>query len=357
MATIAAMQAFKTAANSKRYKKAQKAHGFKSSLFTFARTRGKDNREGVRILRKVYKDSFDNDVSANWQLKKPLGGRLEPEILSGTAIDIYYGKDAVSQPDNIDANHVVRHSYASGSGNNTIGQNPKTRQLKPWKPEFDRLLEIGIKSLQATKELYSEEEKEEIITKLRNCNAASAKWYFEVDGTDAVPKTAKETKWHTDMLLNKSNNRPVRNKNSQEPNTPVMIFTFGGKKRIFFGRGEHKKTIDPDSTFYMEQCDSRVHILHWDDEKFSGDIRKKFFHCSALHPDNTQGVVMSLMLRHVSHELKVDKHTDRLVQPPIHNDQAEFDEKGEEWVNEEKVVRAQLQMAAQVKKYYGLTNN
>jgi len=348
----------KKPANSNRHSMCRRDHGFMSQTFPFAKTAGKTHKHncgGIRLLRKIYRNSWLEDVTANWQLKKPRGGRLEPEMLSGTAIDVYYGKNAEMQPQGLSPMNVLQHAYATGSGTDSIGQDPMTRQVKPWKPIFSELLEI-VKTSVTQRSKYSDQEKAVIVSKLDCCNAVSMKWYFTVPGQN----TEKKCGWHTDMSLNSMTNEPITGNNSQVSDTPVAILTFGGKKRLFFGFGKNKRLIEPETTFYMEQCDSKIILLHWEDEKYRHEGAlplKKFLHCSGMHPDNKNGVVMTLMYRHVKDKVLVHQETHNFVNPPERGDQDEFDETRNTWMDDQGIVEAQVLLMSKVQKYYDDTNN
>jgi len=355
MSTFSKMNEMSKQTNNRRLANSRKKHGFKSQSFPLANTRRHDNREGKRILRQIYLEAFQQDLSNNWQLKKPRGGKLEPELVSGTSIDVYYGKNVDIQPSLISHEHVCRYAYATGTGIGSIGQDPTTKEVKPWKPVFGQLLEI-VKQSVMERSTYNAAEKAEIVSKLDNCNAVSMKWYYTVPGVG----TEKTTNWHTDMSLRSDNNQPITGSNSQVPDTPVAILTYGGKKRIYFGYGKDKRTIQGNSTFFFEQCDSKIFLLHWEDEKYhheDGSLPyKRFLHCSGVHPDNKDGVVMTLLFRHVSTSVLVNRNTNKFVDPQPREDQLEFDQMRDNWMEDDEVVAKQVELAGKVQTYYNKTN-
>jgi hypothetical protein len=307
--------------------------GLMTKQFPFgtATGKGRDNRPAQRKLRRVYHDVFFGDLVHNWQLKKPQGGKLVPEILSGTCIDMYYGKNVDDQPPNLPPNQVLRYAYATGTGTGTIGQDPHTRQILPWKSDFTDLVEYGKEAVKQ-KSFYTEAEKLEIIRRLDNCNGASVKWYLNVVTPEGKTEE-KTTSWHADNLYKKTDNTPIQGANSQVDNSHVAIMTWGGQKRFYMGKGEGPKHVNGNTCFYWDQCTSKMILLHGNDEKWiQGTLPPlRHFHCSGMHPDAMDKVVMSIMFRHIEATALVDRETNRLINPPVRADIAEFDAIHDTW--------------------------
>ena len=80
-------------------------------------------------------------------------------------------------------------------------------------------------------------------------------------------------------------------------------------------------------------------------------------HCSGMHPENCDGVVMTLMFRHVTAAAIVDRNTHHFVNPPNCDNIAEFDEAQDRWMNDNDVVLDQVALAAKVQAYHSRTNN
>ena len=162
------------------------------------------------------------------------------------------------------------------------------------------------------------------------------------------------------MALDKATNQPSVGRNTQHADTPVAILTYGGKKRLFFGYGEDKTSIQDGSTFYIEQSDTKIVLLHWEDEKWRlEETMKRFLHMSAMHPDPQyqDDVVMSIMFRHCSATEKVHRNTSHFVNTPQRGDIHEFDAIRDTWVHDSGVAEDQAALMGKVQNYYNRTDN
>jgi len=344
-------------ASKKRMQRAQrmKPIPLKSSMMSF---RGipyeGDHREPIRILKRLYREMWYQDVTSNWQLKKPQGSpEVVPEIYSNRSLDVYYGKDVDVQPEGGDPNHVVRYAYATGSGVGSIGQDPKTRKVLPWKGEFTTLQKYVCATIQHSSR-YSAEEKEQLIANVQAQNGVNAKWYFGIQKPGRTTNHLKDTEWHVDVALRPQNNSSPQGANSQVVGTPVIMCTYGGHKRLCIGLGKNKNDMEKDLCFYHDQGDSKFYLLHGEDEKWrtvEWRGRKRFLHMSTMHPQNQDGVVLSIMFRNVENTATVHRDTANYVNPPARSDMAEFDAIRDTWQDNPKVRQDQALLTAKVEMY------
>jgi hypothetical protein len=95
-------------------------------------------------------------------------------------------------------------------------------------------------------------------------------------------------------------------------------------------------------------------LLHGNDEKWiQGTMPPlRHFHCSGMHPDAMDKVVMSIMFRHIEATALVDRETNRLINPPVCADIAEFDAIRDTWQNEPAAKLAMECMVAVVEETY-----
>ena len=103
-----------------------------------------------------------------------------------------------------------------------------------------------------------------------------------------------------------------------------------------------------------------VHKDHWGSPTplFNGRMFQRVFRVTRqIAQMNKNGVVMTLMYRHVKDKVLVHQEMHNFVNPPKRGDQDEFDETRNTWMDDQGIVEAQVLLMSKVQKYYDDTNN
>ena len=254
-------------------------------------------RGTARVFQRIVKagciHTRDNDFDDC--LKGSPRNPVKSAKLSSSSFDIHCGGDVPGTTQAINGLKTVeRFACASGSGKGTIGIDPKTLRINPLPPHFHKL-KAAVMNL--SDDVLDPSHKVD-------CNAMSVKVHCEIPGTTSSAANSA-TGWHSDVLFNEGNNKPTKNKNSQKPESPALIFAFGGTKSIHFaqttgGRSE----IIPTSQVAFEQNVSRMFVLDGRDEKWKDG--EKWVHmsdCPQPGPDN--GMIIGFVLRVVQNKQRV----------------------------------------------------
>ena len=210
------------------------------------------------------------------------------------SFNVYFGRNAGEAANGV----VERYAYGTGTGTKTIGLDPRTMRFNHYLDTFDKILDSipGI-----DKERF---------------NAVSVKIYygFRKGVTNA---RMKQTKRHVDVNYH-GKDAPAK-ENSQEPGSPVLILTFGGKKWLHFALGRSTHSIETQTEFSFLQVDTHGFYLDGADEN-PNDEGMRWFHRSNMHPENRKGMVISFMFRQVRNKLLVNVEDGTLADPgPDHH--------------------------------------
>ncbi|KAL3912798.1 MAG: hypothetical protein SGARI_000969 [Bacillariaceae sp.] len=218
-------------------------------------------------------------------LKAPLGCPAIPAKLAPAALNLYLAENVGVTKD---PNTIMRAAYAFGSGVTSIGLNPETMRLLPFFPDL-----IALKK--HVTEVVHDNAEWKAQMKGKQFNVCSIKvyyWLVRVNEKGEKRWVRKDVKWHVDIERN-SRGEPKDN-NSQEPNTPVAILTFGSDK--IFSMREHKS---PDvylksTNVQFKQTNGTLIVLDPRDEEIKKG--KHWRHMSECG-DDKQGVTFSLLFR------------------------------------------------------------
>jgi hypothetical protein len=230
-------------------------------------------------------------------------------ILSKVAFDAYFGKDV--RPGKTDAT-VFRAAYARKTGNVVIGLDPREATLYPM---FPSMLLLAKKLTQTIRKILP-------ISMVQEFNHVSMKMYHP--GRNDAGTRCPE---HTDITFDYDHSAPDWSKNSQMPNTPVVICSFGDDKVLEFlqyegkgigrrrYRGDKRKTIRKPLQFYQRH--RSVVLLHPDDEAYGefGGRRKYYWKHRSNTVDRSSGVCFTLMFRSVLPVVEVHRDTNKHVNP------------------------------------------
>lgn len=285
------------AASRQRIKRAKEKREFHTSVVTWSyKERHQKNRYNQLLKQTVKtittKYMFDN-------LKASYGNKPKSALLSKAAFDLYFGDTAKLLSDD---ETVDRMTYGSFSGSASIGLDPKGKMVHPM---FQELSDLRRVVRQKTIQHYMDKDGELLF----DCdyNAASGKVY---NGEQTVGG-------HTDMQFDNQHQKPLET-NSQKPNTPVAICSYGDDKYLHFkkyaGGGSGHKVI-PLHTLTFLQKSGMLIILDPRDEYFNQKMQY-WKHCSEL-ADNEDGVCITIMFRVLKYSAPVFKSTGCGVDPKI----------------------------------------
>lgn len=286
-----------------------------SDYLRFPRSENWQRRKVKALIKKCAKIICASYIIDN--IKAPLNNPGKSALLANVAFDIYFGDDLKDLGDG----KILRSAYGTGSGQSTIGLDPRQKRIHAL---FPQLSDLRQSIIQRVKNHYLDKN----CDLAKNCqfNHVSCKLYFH----------KKITRPHTDIQFDKGHHQPTSN-NSQQPMTPVVIVTFGDSKILQFQKycagGEASV---PEVTVPFVQNSGCLFLLDPRDEYM--DAKMEYWkHCSSLLNLN-QDVSMSLMFRVVQATVEVHKDG-KLVDPVVWGTGAkerQLDE-GWEWVKENRL--------------------
>ena len=234
----------------------------------------------------------------NDALKAPMNNAAKSALFSKPSYDIYLGINISKIAD-----VIKRTAYGTGSGAASIGLNPEEMRVYSCFPELVQLL-------QEATNIVKENDKWKHRMKDKEFNFVSVKIYFSYrDKNGNLIK--KHTNWHVDVTSERDGT-PCSN-NSQEPNTPVAMFTFGEEKNLWFRQHTTKTQYYSDSVFNFRQQSGSLIILDPRDEMLGREGRH-WRHMSEMLKDRTEGgVTFSLMCRVVQTTIDVNATDSSIV--------------------------------------------
>ena len=187
-------------------------------------------------------------------LKAPLFNKAKPALFSQTSTDIYFGTNFDESTENALTVHCT--AYALGSLNGPNGLDQRTVQYYKKFPDMQELMDFASVQVKEDKQWQG-------CMKNLFFNFCSIKLYFSY--TDEKGHLIKKsTRWHSDSGYTKSG-KP-RADNSQVAGTPVVIFTFGDEKNLWFQKQLNKKSIQYNTPLHFQQKSGSMVVLDARDE-------------------------------------------------------------------------------------------
>ena len=232
-----------------------------------------------RCARKVRADLFQDD------LKAPLGCEAKPAKIVPSAFNVYVGENVEKTKDPAT---IIRAAYAFGSGVASIGLNPKTMRLYPFWPDLVTLAN------HVTKVIHSRQEwKDQMQGQRFNvCSIKIYYWVTRVSTNGEKYRVRKCVKWHVDVERNVKG-EPKTN-NSQVPDTPVAIVTYGSEKHFTMRRHKTKSVHRATSQIWYRQESGTLIVLDPRDEEIRDGLHWR--HMSQAG-DDRNGVTFSFLFR------------------------------------------------------------
>ncbi len=200
----------------------------------------------------------------------------------------YMGYNKKVRNNNDGATEVVRVAYATGTGGSTIGLDARKLRINPMPPPLWKLIDLVVDTVKKANKYWAE-----LLAKYPP-NAASTKLAHSY--TDEKGKVQwKFTGSHCDTLYT-ADNVPYDN-NSQEPNSLVMMVTFGDPKELWFKKHYNASNIVPNSEIRFNLTHGSIVVLDPRDEMWheSEHGRWKWQHSSNMTEE--RNITFSLMIR------------------------------------------------------------
>ena len=273
---------------------AQRAKLFHSRALTWKETFRVQRMEKTALLKECVKEIANKHIEDN--MKAPNRNAAKPALLSKPSFNIYFG-DNLDKPS---ISEVVRSGYATGSGQGTIGLDPRFKTLRHIFPKLSRLRDLM--------RLQVQRHYEEMGMNV-NCefNHVSVKIYFD----------GKTTEAHTDISFD-DKHRPTPN-NSQLPGTPVVIATIGDNKLLQFHeyfRTDSGNVVKGTRKLTFLQKSGSIILLDHRDEELNN--HRMFWKHSSKLVDEKTGCCISLMFRVTQARQTVLPRSGRLSNPVMY---------------------------------------
>jgi hypothetical protein len=246
-----------------------------------------------KCARMIFTKHFQDD------LKAPVNNVPRSAKLAPAAFNVYFGANT-SKTNN--PNTVKRAAYAFGSGATSIGLDPRTMRLNPLFPDL-------IKLAKKATEIVNRDPHRRKAMGGKVYNACSVKIYYWTR-RDNKDKTLvqKTVDWHVDVTRDKAGN--PRANNSQVPETPVAILTYGTEKRFKMRKHRSPTSFLKSTAVEFRQKSGYMMVLDARDEKIVGG--QHWRHMSEAG-DDKDGITFSFLFRVVQMEAEVYLHDNTLV--------------------------------------------
>ena len=229
-----------------------------------------------------------------------MGNLAKPALFSKPSYDIYFGL-------NLEMTNSVmnRTAYAVGPGTSSIGLDPREVKTYSCFPEMVQILQ------QATQIVRADGRWDDVMEPGMEFNFCSVKLYFSYRNINGA-MVKKATNWHCDVTRDKE--RKPNTNNSQVPNTPVAIFTFGDEKNLWFRKQQNKHTVVPDSLLLFTQPTGSLTIHDGRDEEPKQD-GTYWRHMSNMQ--DKEGITFSILCRVVQATVQANPKEGNLINPNV----------------------------------------
>jgi hypothetical protein len=244
-----------------------------------------------KCARRLYDYHFQDD------LKAPVNNDAGAAKLAPAAFNFYYGANMAKTKD---PKTVNRAAYAFGSGATSIGLDPRTMRLRPF---FSDLLDL----MRRLEKLIRKDPHWDKALGKNALNSCAAKAYYWTKN-EAGKNVRKAVNYHVDVNRNAAG-IPDKN-NSQIPDTPVVMVSFGDEKCFTMRRHISPTVSLPDSHVEFRQTSGTILVLDGRDEQVRDGVHWR--HMSRAG-DNHGDVTFSFMFRAVQMEKEVHVSDGTLV--------------------------------------------
>jgi hypothetical protein len=251
-----------------------------------------------RLLRNCARHIYNNNFADD--LKAPVNCEAKSARLAPAAFNIYFGanKETTNDP------HTVRRAaYGFGSGARSIGLDPRTMRLYPFFPDLLKLKQHVLTEMVVKDPAWKH------AMGGRDFDSCSLKVYYWTQ-RPAGNWIQKKVDWHVDVARNEDG-VPDTN-NSQVPNTPVVIVTYGHTKHLEMRKHTSSNTFLKTSTINFRQTNASVFVLDGRDESIRNGFHWRHKSTATGNAkDNKHDITFSFLFRitQMTHEVNVHDNT------------------------------------------------
>ena len=175
------------------------------------------------ISRKVVDELITSPINSKSGIKlsldKPLNNEIFLNIFRPAVLRQYYGKDV----GNIDGK-IKRCTYGSGTGSSSVGMDPNNFVTRAFNNDLSSMSEHIHDMLCNNKKLFNMVGID-LSQKFNHCTILI---YYAGEGL----KKHTSLGYHTDCVYSPSTGKYSSNSNTQEQNTPAVIYSIGDKRRL-----------------------------------------------------------------------------------------------------------------------------
>jgi hypothetical protein len=276
---------------------ARKLLRYQSQGKLLSRNLGKQSNSMEILLGKCARMIFNHHFQDD--LKAPVNNEARSAKLAPAAFNVYFGANT-SETDN--PNTVKRAAYAFGSGATSIGLDPRTMRLNPLFPD---LIELAKKAT----EIVNRDPLWRKAMGGKVYNACSVKIYYWTRRDNAQRTLVHKTvDWHVDVTRDKAGT-PQKN-NSQVPNTPVAILTYGNEKRFKMRKHRSPNSFLKSTAVEFRQKSGYMMVLDGGDEQI---VNGQHWRHMSQAGDDQSGITFSFLFRVVRMEVEVNLDDNTLV--------------------------------------------
>ena len=171
------------------------------------------------IIDEIIRSPINSPCGIKLSLDKPLNNDVDLNILRPAVLRQYYGMDIEEGVD-----MVKRYTYGSGSGTSSVGMDPHNFVTRPWNAWMLAMSEDIQSILNDNKKLFKLDN-QDMDNKFNHCTVLI---YYAGEGL----KQHSSLGYHTDCVYSPSTGEYVSKMNSQENNTPAVIYSIGDTRNL-----------------------------------------------------------------------------------------------------------------------------
>ena len=171
------------------------------------------------VIDKLIRSPINSKCGIKLSLDKPLNNDVDLNILRPAVLRQYFGKEI----DNINGK-LQRSTYGSGTGTSSVGMDPHNFVTRSLSCEMSAMIDDIYDMLCSNKEQFNMVGVD-LSKKFNHCTVLI---YYTGIGL----KKYTSLGYHTDCVYSPSTGEFVSKSNSQQANTPAVIYSIGDKRRL-----------------------------------------------------------------------------------------------------------------------------
>ena len=172
-----------------------------------------------RVVDELISSPINSKCGIKLSLDKPLNNDICLNIFRPAVLRQYYGKEVA----NIDGK-VKRCTYGSGTGSSSVGMDPNNFVTRSFNKDLSAMTDDIHDMLCNNRKMFNMLGVD-LSQKFNHCTILI---YYAGKGL----KKSTSLGYHTDCVYSPSTGEYISNSNSQEANTPAVIYSIGDKKRL-----------------------------------------------------------------------------------------------------------------------------